>query len=132
MNYFHTSRKDIDINGDADGITVDNGGEQAELLLADLEREFHDVKINGHAAGTRPVDIGGKLFTVVETGKGRSILSWRTRPRRTVISGDFRPVVAGNRIETGGDGPNSTTSIAAAKSFRAKDTWFSRRFPSTR
>jgi hypothetical protein len=78
LNFYVTTRKGGRILGDR--IHLDR---KADILLADKDYAFADVKANGVNVPVRSVNIGGRAFTLVTLGAGDWTLSYSKTPRRT-------------------------------------------------
>lgn len=81
-NYFYTSRPGVRVQG----TEVENQHENTELVLADSDFIFTNIKANGIPVKSRLVDIGGQLFPVITLGKGKFTLTMDRSPRHPVES----------------------------------------------
>ncbi|MBE6380840.1 MAG: hypothetical protein E7047_07915 [Lentisphaerae bacterium] len=108
LNYFYTKRKDIEIKGK----TIISNRDQAEIMLADLNNDFTDVKLNGKAAKVRKADINGTMVTIVEVPKGTHKLAYK-RIKKAPVKADnnFTPVVEGRTISVKGGDRNALYAI---------------------
>lgn len=95
--YFFTKRRGVEVKPDG---TVTSTRENAEILLADREAVFTDVRLDGVPAVTETVDAGGLLMTAVPVPSGTHRLTFRRVERPAPTPNPKPPVVRreGNRL----------------------------------
>ncbi len=99
-NYFYTSRKGLVI----DGMTIRSEYDNAEIILADKDHIFTDIRVNGGTpTAIRQVDIGGVIFQVFKLGKGEFTVSWTPKPRIPTPLMKVNGALKEDRIEVDSD-----------------------------
>ncbi len=76
QNYFYTKLHGVTIKGADFPLSIENTrNESCEILLADTEAGFSDIRMGNDAAVTRSVGINGRGFTIVNIPAGKHQLT---------------------------------------------------------
>lgn len=95
-NYFYTARKGLRINGMKIAGELDN----IEIILADREHTFTDIRVNGNAVPVESVDVGGMLFPVIRLGKGSFAVTAKPEKRPVIAPAEVEATLTAGRIDS--------------------------------
>jgi hypothetical protein len=107
QNYFYTKRIGVNFN---DRIVTSKRSD-VELLLADKNRIFVNVTLDGKNVKVKQVDIGGMLFQTVHIPTGTHKLDWNTQPRTSVAAQKFSAKFSKRKIEVNCESPNTLFAV---------------------